>query len=224
MYGAKSGQFVELRLQLAQTPPGTPSVSSDETAEPLGGLRRAGGIIVGPRKMMRGPVHQHRSLRFLVDHVDEAKATLLVKHHVGREAAGENQQAARHQQLLELGPGEQAVAALDASVLGAVRHDVHQTCSAPEGADEAGFGVVRASRQRRSALVEQAMAIGLVVHQVAKGRQILWVCTWASMADAPWPHRRRGAVLYRGVSTIGGVATVDAVLVVVNSKMSAAHK
>ena len=63
------------------------------------------GIIVGPREMMGGPVHQHRSLRFLVDHVDEAKATLLVKTpSIGREAAGENQQAARHQQLLELGP------------------------------------------------------------------------------------------------------------------------
>ena len=133
-------------------------------------------------------MHQHRSLRFLVDHVDEAKATLLVKTpSIGREAAGENQQAARHEQLLELGPGEQAVAALDASVLGAVRHDVDQTCSAPEGADEAGFGVVRSQRQRRSALVEQAMHIGLVVHQVAKGRQIIRVCTWASMADK---HRR----------------------------------
>ena len=164
---------------------------------------------------MRGPVHQHRSLRFLVDHVDEAKATLLVKTpRVGREAAGENQQAARHQQLLELGPGEQAVAALDASVLGAVRHDVHQTCSAPEGADEAGFGVVRSQRQRRSALVEQAMHIGLVVHQVAKGRQILWVCTWASMADKHGRIVGEAPCFTEAFQPSVAWRTVDAVLVV----------
>lgn len=141
-------------------------------------------IVVGPREMMGGPVHQHRSLRFLVDHVDEGKAPLLVKTpSIGREAAGKNQQAARHQQLLKLGPGEQAVAALNALVLGAVSHDVDQTCSAPEGADEAGFGVVGCQLQRRPAFVEQAVHIGFVVHQVSKGRQILRVCAWVSMAD-----------------------------------------
>ena len=160
-------------------------------------------------------MHQHRSLRFLVDHVDEGKATLFVKTpRIGREAAGENQQAARHQQFLELGPGEQAVAALDASVLGAVRHDVDQTCSAPEGADEAGLGVVRSQRQHRSALVEQAMHIGLVVHQVAKRRQILRVCTWTSMADKHGGIVGEGPCLARASQPAVLWRAVDAVLVV----------
>ena len=148
------------------------------------------GIIVGPRKMMGFLVGKNRTNRFLVDHVQSTESSLVIKTpSIRREATGENQQTARHQQLLKLGPGEQAVAALDATVLGAVSHDVDQTCSALEGADETGFRIIVSEFQHGSGFFKKPVKFFLLRNHVGKGSLFIFLFAGFSM-----PHKHADGV------------------------------
>ena len=158
-------------------------------------------------------MHQPRCLCFLVDDLDEAEASFLVKTSgISRESAGKDQQSARFQKALELGPREQAAATLDSTVLGAVSRNVEQTSTTLKGTDEASLGVVGCQRQSRPTFAEKAVQIGFVVHQVPEDRQIFWVCAWVSMADKHGRIVGDGSCLFRTFQPTVAWCTVDAVL------------